>query len=170
MSWQIRAYHLLIFVICRDVQSHIDLSHISEAYAARKKKLDILMRDEVKTFVTAIQKSFLSNDEPLSIHSYTKRTLGRVGNRIRRFENFNKWLNEDPIDGKFGYTHSWSSLSATSDGKRIVTLNYQGKPIWYDIQENDNLIDDEQALPATKWKFKELDYPLNRTFFTKKLK
>ena len=157
MSWQIRAYHLLIFVICRDVQSHIDLSHISEAYAARKKKLDILMRDEVKTFVTAIQKSFLSNDEPLSIHSYTKRTLGRVGNRIRRFENFNKWLNEDPIDGKFGYTHSWSSLSATSDGKRIVTLNYQGKPIWYDIQENDNLIDDEQALPATTWKFKELE-------------
>ena len=92
------------------------------------------MRDETRGFVTGVQKSFLSNDESLSIESY--RLMHSRGKRIRRFDNLSRWLNEDPIDGKSGYAHSWSSLSATSDGKRVVTLDYRGKPRWHDILEN----------------------------------
>ena len=58
-----------INVIFRDLQRHIDLLYISEAYADRKKKIDSVMKKESKPFITAVQKAFLSNEESITIQS-----------------------------------------------------------------------------------------------------
>ena len=135
------------------MQSHIDLLHISQAYADRKKKLNLLMKSESKPFITAIQKSFLANENPLTIKA--SKYAGSYGDRICRFENLKALLDRDPLDGEDGHSHSWSSLSSSSDGQTIVTLDYRGKPRWYEVKEHDQQQNDDTVIPASKCTFVE---------------
>ena len=136
------------------MQSYIDLLYISQAYADRKKKLNLLMKAESKPFITAIQKSFLANENPLTIKASSK-NMGPWGHRTRRFENLEALLSRDPLDGEGGYTHSWSSLASSSDGQTIVTLDYRGKPQWYEVKELDQEQQDDPVIPASKCTFVE---------------
>ena len=147
-----------INVIFRDLQRHIDLLHISEAYADRKKKIDSVMKKESKPFITAVQKAFLSNEESITIQS--SKHMGPLGNRDRRFDNLKKIFDDDPLDGKDGYTHSWSSLAVTSNGGQIVVLDYQGKSRWYNVFKTTENEDAELTLPAAKLRIEEA-YPVN---------
>ena len=127
--------------------------YISQAYADQKKKLNLLLKSESKPLITAIQKSFLSNENPLTIKA--SNYMGPCGNRIRRFENLKALLNRDPLDGEDGYTHSWSSLASSADGQTIVTLDYSGKPRWYEVKEHDQEQNHDPVIPASKCTFVE---------------
>lgn len=118
------------------------------------------MDTESPEFMTGAQKAYLANERPLKIES--SNYMGNYGNRIRRFNNLQKWLDKETITKKNNYNHGWSSLASSCDGRIIVALDYLGKERWYKISELDYGEDCAQVIPAAGLKFEE--YKLESTY------
>ena len=113
----------------------------------------MIMDKESPEFITGTQKAYLANDRPLKIES--RNFMGRYGNRIRRFNNLQKWLDKEKITKRNNYNHGWSSLTSSCDGRIIVALDHMGKERWYKISERDYGKDYIEVIPAARWQLEE---------------
>ena len=132
---------------------------IAENHANRKTKLQLLMKNESKAFITGVQKAYLADDGPLAVES--KRYMGRYGNRDNRFKFLHQWLEKEPLGHRKGYNYGWSSLAASEDGCAVVALDNLGKHRWYKITKNKSFPDYLHDIPASRLKFEEYQQSAN---------
>ena len=121
----------------------------------------MIMDMESPEFMTGVQKAYLANEKPLKIES--RYYMGKYGNRIRRFNNLQTWLDKEAITKRNNYNHGWSSLASSCDGRIIVALDHLAKERWYKISEPDDREDYIQDIPAARWKFEEYKLGSNYT-------